>query len=90
MNNLLIEIIVLLLGIPIGFLLSWMARDELVIGRQWFRMMLIVSSGMAMLFFLMRDYVYGRIFGFSISFIFIVTAVAYLMSFNKTWTKKRI
>ena len=37
-----IEIILLLLAIPAGLLVSWMARDELTDGRKWFKGLIIL------------------------------------------------
>ena len=38
-----IELLVLLLGVPVGLLLAWLCRDELVAGRKWLRAVLVVS-----------------------------------------------
>lgn len=39
----LIYIGVLLLAFPAGYLLAWLARDELVAGRKWFVALAVVS-----------------------------------------------
>jgi hypothetical protein len=37
------EILILVLAIPVGYLLSWMARDELTQGRKWFKVIIVLS-----------------------------------------------
>jgi hypothetical protein len=81
-----IEIILLVLAIPTGFLIAWMARDELVDGKNWFKMLVVASIVLAGLFW---------IFGFAhISltcvFIAIVSFVSIVKSSDKKWTKKRL
>jgi len=82
----LIEIVVLLLGIPVGFLIAYWANDELVSGRRWFVGLMILSGAAILVFGLMRNYVVSWTAGF----IFIVTAVSLWKSFDKKWTRRRI
>ena len=42
MQNLL-YVLILILGFPAGYLLAWLARDELVAGRKWFFALAAVS-----------------------------------------------
>ena len=42
MQNLL-YVIILILAFPVGYLLAWLARDELVAGRKWFIALAVVS-----------------------------------------------
>jgi hypothetical protein len=37
------ELLVLVLGIPVGLLLAYLSRDELVVGRKWLR--IVVGVG---------------------------------------------
>ena len=46
-----IEIILLLLAVPVGLLISWMAKDELKSGRKWFGRIFVVSIALSGLFF---------------------------------------
>ncbi len=39
----LINLFLLLLAIPVGFLISWMAKEELKQGRRWFRILVIAG-----------------------------------------------
>jgi hypothetical protein len=80
------EVILLLLAIPIGLLISWMASDELVIGRKWFNGLVVLGVVLA---------IGGWLFGFgaigwSGGFIAIVSFVSYWKSFDIDWTKKKV
>jgi hypothetical protein len=39
----LIYVLILALAFPIGYLLAWVTRDELIVGRKWFIFLSIVS-----------------------------------------------
>ncbi|MEI6732078.1 MAG: hypothetical protein WCK90_05380 [archaeon] len=77
---------ILILAIPVGFLVAWMARDELLQGRKWFIAICWVSAVLAIIFLFLKNQVYA----FSLGFIFIVSLVSYWKSFDKKWTKKKI
>ena len=59
------EILLLALAIPTGFLLSWMAKDELKAGREWFWALLFIS------FFLFSMFLYFDIIDASLTCLFI-------------------
>jgi uncharacterized membrane protein len=44
------DIFLLVLAIPAGFLLSWMAKDELKEGKKWFKALFIISLILTVLF----------------------------------------
>ncbi|MAE49635.1 hypothetical protein CMI48_02290 [Candidatus Pacearchaeota archaeon] len=48
----LVELLVLVLGIPVGLLLAWLCRDELAAGRKYLQWLLVgcVVVGVAFLF----------------------------------------
>jgi ABC-type Fe3+ transport system permease subunit len=81
-----IEILVLLLSVPVGFLIAYLANDELVVGRKWFRLILILSF-IGMIYFI---FIRKWIMVLSLGFILIVTGISYWKSFDKNWTKKRV
>ena len=58
------EIIILLLGIPVGFLLAWLARDELSAGQKWFKALIILSVVVGAWMFLTGQAVVGWTCGF--------------------------
>jgi len=76
-----VKLIILLMAVPTGFLISWLARDELVVGRKWFRVLIIVSFLGTIWFYLTGfDYI-----SLSFMFILIVSAISYTKSFDKRW-----
>lgn len=75
---------ILLLAVPVGFLIAWMARDELVSGRGWFRGLVVVGVVLG---------VGGWLFGFnsvgwSGGFVAVVSFVSYWKSYDRGWVKK--
>ena len=81
-----IQVILLILAIPVGYLIAWMARDELIAGRKWFRIIFIASIALSGLFWLLGN---GYI-SISLVFIAIVVLISLIKSEDKRWTKKRI
>ncbi len=78
------EIILLILAIPVGYLLAWMARDELIDGEKWFKILFIVSIVLAGLF-----WVFGQGYiSWTLLFIAIVALISIIKSKDKKWTKK--
>ena len=80
-----LEIIVLVLAIPVGFLIAWLARDELLQGKPYFRILMIISILTGIWFWLTGFMVITWIAGF----IFIVSLISLVKSEDKRWTKKR-
>lgn len=81
----LFEIILLLCAIPTGFLISWMARDELIQGRKWFIALIGVSAIAGIALFSLKL----NAEGFTCIFVAIVSGVSYWKSFDKKWTKRK-
>ena len=81
-----IELILLVLAIPTGFLIAWMARDELADGRKWFRALIVASIALAALFWIIG---LGYI-SLTLIFMAIVSFVSLIKSRDKKWTKKRL
>ena len=78
-----LEIIILSLSIPLGFLVSYMARDELISGRKWFRLIFIISILLGYWFYLIgKNYI--SLTSFFMSFF---TLVSYIKSFDAKLTK---
>lgn len=82
----LIEIIILILAIPAGFLIAWMANDELVAGRKWFVTLIVLSLIVGMGGFLFGE----NVVSWTCGFILIVSFISYFKSFDKKWTRRRI
>lgn len=41
MIKILLNILILLTAIPVGYFLAWLCKDELVDGRKWFKIILV-------------------------------------------------
>ena len=78
-----LEIIILLFAIPTGFLIAWLARDELVSGKKWFKILIIVSILLGIWFWLAGKSYIVWIAGF----IAIVSLISLIKSEDKGWTK---
>ena len=81
-----IELILLALAVPTGFLIAWMARDELVDGRRWFAALAVICAVLMILF---ANLGFGYI-TLTLVFIAIVSFISLIKSKDERWTKKRI
>ncbi len=79
-------VITLILSIPAGYWIAWLCRDELIDGRKWFRLVIVVSILLTVIFFLLGNYSVAL----TMSFIFIVTLISLMKSFDKSWTNRKI
>jgi hypothetical protein len=70
------EWLVLLLGIPVGYFISWLAEDELIVGKKYFRVLILIGLMGAIGF-----WIYGlRIEALGMGFIGVVALVSFLKS----------
>ncbi|MCX8158995.1 MAG: hypothetical protein N3D20_01750 [Candidatus Pacearchaeota archaeon] len=82
----LFEIFVLISAIPIGYLIAYFANDELVAGRKWFKVLIVVALLMGI-----WTYYAGLTFiTLTCIFIIIVTIVSLIKSKDRKWTRKRV
>lgn len=79
------EILILLAAVPTGYLIAWLARDELIAGRKYFRILIILGLVSGGWFYLIGK----RYMGFSSGFISIVSLMSLIKSNDKRWTRKR-
>ena len=78
-------IVILALSFPAGYLLAYMARDELVAGKKWFGLLAITSLIIAIILFFSNSYYkYPSIL--SLFFFNILCLVAVWKSKDKKWT----
>jgi hypothetical protein len=84
-KKMILEILLLALAIPVGYLVAWLARDELVQGKIYFKA-LIVFSFLAGFWFFLTGFNY---LAWTFGFIFIVSMISHMKSSDKKWTKKR-
>lgn len=82
----LFEIIILILAIPSGFLISWLCREELVSGRKWFKILIVLSVALGIGCGLFGYYAAAWTMGFAA----VVSMVSYWKSFDGKWTKKKV
>ena len=71
-----IELLLLIVAIPVGFLIAWLTKDELVSGRKYFRILIIVSILVGVWFWL-TGYSY---ISWTVGFILIVSLVSLVKS----------
>ena len=81
-----IEILLLILAIPAGFLIAYLARDELIVGRKWFRIIIILGLIAGTWFYITGE----RVVSLSSWFMGIIALVSLIKSNDKRWTKKKV
>jgi len=79
-------IIILLLAFPTGYLLAYLARDELIAGKKWFLLLALASliSSIA-LSFMNFSFKFPSIL--ALFFIIMISLMAIWKSHDKKWTK---
>ena len=77
---------VLLLSIPIGLLVAWLCRDELVAEKRWFKVIMVASAIIALVMLFFGNFVVVL----TMIFFFIITLVSYIKSFDVKWTKRKL
>jgi hypothetical protein len=80
------ELIILLLAIPVGILIAFLAKDELIAGRKYFKAIIIASILSTIWFFLTKH----NPSAYTSLFILITTFISYRKSFDKKWTKRKL
>ena len=78
----LLEIGILILAFPVGYLLAWLARDELVAGRRWFKIIVLISSLSAII-----SVFFNITIALTLAFISIVTIISLIKSYDKKFVK---
>jgi len=72
----LIEIILILLAFPVGYLIAWLAAEELVAGRKWFKAIIGLFSALGLIFLIKDTYYLALTF----LFIIIVASISLIKS----------
>ena len=81
-----IDILILVLAIPTGYLIARMASDELVAGRKWFKILFILGTVLGLFFWF-----YGiRHAALTCLFIAIASLVSLIKGNDKNLTKRKI
>ena len=83
MSSTLFSFLFLLTAIPIGFLIAFLARDELLAGRTWFRGLVLTGILGAGWFALT-----GKVaIAWTILYLAVLAFIAYCKGFDGKWTK---
>ena len=83
--SIIVVTLIIALAVPIGFLIAWLAGDELVQGRKWFKILFIlgIASGLGC-------YIYGfKTEGLTSFFVAIVSLISYIKSFDKKLVNRK-
>ena len=82
-----LNLLILLSSIPAGFILAWLARDELVVGRKWFNLLtgLCIIAALVVAFL---DIEVKFIIILTLFYITIVALISSYKSYDKKWVKK--
>jgi len=83
-NIILLNIAILLTAIPVGYVLAWLCRDELVDGRKWFKMIIYILVILLIVFLLV--YKDASIL-FSLMYMLIITYISLFKSKDKGFVK---
>ena len=81
-----LESILIFVSIPVGYLIAWLARDELIIGRKWFKILMLISVIGIIAAYIFKE----KVILFSFLFILIVSFISFRKSKDKKWTRKAI
>ena len=83
MNKMIIELLLIVAAVPLGLLIAWLVKDELVAGKIYFKAIVILSALLAF-----AAYYYNKIpESLSLVFVFIVELVALVKSGDKSWIR---
>lgn len=72
--NVLLNLIILILAIPVGYIIVHLCRDELKAGREWFKFLVVLGAALGF-FFYFFDFGYIALTCFFVS---IVSLISYM------------
>jgi len=79
----LFELIVLLGSVPVGLWIAYLARDEIVVGRKWFKALIILGVFVGGWFYLTGE----KAVAWTSGFVVVVSFISLFKSFDKKWVK---
>ncbi len=79
-----IDFIIILLSIPVGFLIAWLARDELIEGFFYMKLLFALS-----LILVIASSFYDEVLTKTMGFISIVSFISLMKSFDNKWAVER-
>ncbi len=74
-----LDFVLLVLAIPVGFLIAWLTRDELIQGRRYLQTLI------GLCFVLIIIFLNNEVFVLTLGFMSIVGWISYLKSFDSKW-----
>jgi hypothetical protein len=74
-----LAVLVLVLAFPTGYLLAYLTRDELVQGRNWFKIIVLISAVSSIVFIF---------FNLTISLTLVFASIATIICLIKSYDKK--
>ncbi len=80
----LMEALILALALPSGYLIAWLARDELLAGQAWFWLILLSSLILTGIFYTFSL----KYLWLSCLFIAVVSAISIVKSYDTRWTER--
>lgn len=83
-KSMIVEVVILLLGIPAGFLLAYWANDELVQGRRWFLGVVLAGAFVGVYFAFVGNFPLVWTAGFVV----VVATISFWKSFDRKWIRK--
>ncbi len=76
-------LIILIIGIPIGFLIAWLARDELIEGFVYIKALALASFIGALIFY------ENEVITLGLGFVCVVSYISVLKRFDNKWATER-
>jgi hypothetical protein len=88
MNIIIFYVLILLAAFPAGYILAYLARDELLVGRKWFLLLAFLSllSAVALSF---SSLDFKPLMILSLIFIVLISLMAVWKSYDKKWIKRK-
>ena len=84
-----ISVLILLTAFPVGYLLAKLTREELISGRFWFSMIILVAIITAVInLSFIKDFEFRLVNVLTLLYITIVSCISLWKSFDKKFVKK--
>ncbi len=80
----LLEILIIIASFPIGYLIAYTTKEELLQGRKWFKLIIPLAFLVGLLFIFLKQYYISL----TCAFILVVTSISLIKSYDKKWTRR--
>ncbi|MEK6800767.1 MAG: hypothetical protein AABY10_02400 [Nanoarchaeota archaeon] len=81
--NLLLVFLAIILSIPVGYLIAWLCKEELLAGRNWFKLLCVLSFFSGIISLIFRNY---EVF-LTCVIIVIISAISLAKGYDKRWLR---